>query len=147
MSLRYFQVTSGALIPNIMHDFLEGLVPLEMKLMLKVKKVINIFILVYFSVDGWFSLHMPFHLQVFVDDKLITLSDIDDHLKSINLRLCDGDKPTLAGISLQSTNANMKQHGNIYSVYMNIHRTWYLHFPLMCIGLLPSEDTSHWVSY
>ena len=60
---------------------------------------------------------MPFHLQVFVDDKLLTLSDIDDHLKKINLRLCDGDKPSpLAGISLHSVNANLKQHGNIYSV-------------------------------
>ena len=26
-------------------------------------------------------------------------------------------------------------------------RTWYVHFPLMCVGLLPSEDTSYWVSY
>ena len=36
MSLRYFEVTSGALLADIMHNFLEGLVPLEMKLMLKV---------------------------------------------------------------------------------------------------------------
>ena len=26
-------------------------------------------------------------------------------------------------------------------------RTWYVHFSLMCVGLLPSEDTSYWVSY
>ena len=26
-----------------------------------------------------------------------------------------------------------------------IIRTWYVHFPLMCVGLLPSEDTSYWV--
>ena len=25
-------------------------------------------------------------------------------------------------------------------------RTWYVHFPLICAGLLPSEDTSYWVS-
>ena len=36
MSLCYFEVTSGALLADIMHNFLEGLVPLEMKLMLKV---------------------------------------------------------------------------------------------------------------
>lgn len=35
-SLSYFDVTSGILIPDVMHDFLEGVVPLEFKLMLKV---------------------------------------------------------------------------------------------------------------
>lgn len=35
-SLQFFDVTSGALIPDIMHDVLEGVLPLELKLMLKV---------------------------------------------------------------------------------------------------------------
>ena len=35
-SLTYFDVTSGSLIPDVMHDFLEGVIPLELKLMLKV---------------------------------------------------------------------------------------------------------------
>ena len=35
-SLTYFSVASGALIPDIMHDVLEGALPLELKLMLKV---------------------------------------------------------------------------------------------------------------
>ena len=35
-SLKFFDVTSGALIPDIMHDILEGALPLEVKLMLKV---------------------------------------------------------------------------------------------------------------
>lgn len=35
-SLDYFDVTSGALLPDVMHDVLEGALPLEMKLMLKV---------------------------------------------------------------------------------------------------------------
>ena len=35
-NLKYFDVTSGALIPDIMHDILEGALPLELKLMLKV---------------------------------------------------------------------------------------------------------------
>ena len=34
--LRYFDVSSGAPIPDIMHDILEGALPLELKLMLKV---------------------------------------------------------------------------------------------------------------
>lgn len=36
-TLSYFDVTSGALIPDIMHDILEGALPLELKLMLKVQ--------------------------------------------------------------------------------------------------------------
>ena len=34
--LFYFSVTSGALIPDIMHDILEGVLPLQVKLMFKV---------------------------------------------------------------------------------------------------------------
>jgi len=36
-SLKYFSVASGALVPDIMHDILEGVLPLETKLMLKVR--------------------------------------------------------------------------------------------------------------
>ena len=35
-SLEYFSVASGALVPDIMHDVLEGALPLEVKAMLKV---------------------------------------------------------------------------------------------------------------
>ena len=35
-TLRFFDVTSGALIPDIMHDNLEGALPLEVKLILRV---------------------------------------------------------------------------------------------------------------
>lgn len=38
-TLRYFEVTSGALVPDVMHDILEGALPLELKLMLKVQYV------------------------------------------------------------------------------------------------------------
>ena len=37
-TLDYFGVASGALIPDIMHDILEGALPLEVKLMLKVSE-------------------------------------------------------------------------------------------------------------
>lgn len=37
-NLEFFSVTSGALIPDIMHDVLEGVLPLEVKLMLKVSQ-------------------------------------------------------------------------------------------------------------
>ena len=35
-TLNFFSVASGALVPDIMHDLLEGALPLEVKLMLKV---------------------------------------------------------------------------------------------------------------
>ena len=35
-SLQYFSVASSALLPDIMHDVLEGALPYEIKLMLKV---------------------------------------------------------------------------------------------------------------
>ena len=35
-NLQYFNVASGALVSDIMHDVLEGVLPLETKLMLKV---------------------------------------------------------------------------------------------------------------
>ena len=35
-TVHFFSVSSGALIPDIMHDVLEGALPLEVKLMLKV---------------------------------------------------------------------------------------------------------------
>jgi hypothetical protein len=40
-SLKYFNVASGALVPDIMHNILEGALPLEVKLMLKVFIVAN----------------------------------------------------------------------------------------------------------
>ena len=54
------------------------------------------------------------YLKVFVDQKLITLTEVDNHFKKINIRLCDGDKPSpLAGVSLHYANANLRQHGNM----------------------------------
>ena len=38
-TLQYFSGVSGALLPDIMHDVLEGVLPLEVKLMLKVFSV------------------------------------------------------------------------------------------------------------
>lgn len=35
-TLDFFSVSSGTLVPDIMHDILEGALPLEVKLMLKV---------------------------------------------------------------------------------------------------------------
>lgn len=35
-TLTFFDIASGSLIPDIMHDILEGALPLEVKLMLQV---------------------------------------------------------------------------------------------------------------
>lgn len=53
--------------------------------------------------------------QVFVvEQKLFTLQDIDGYIKGVNLRFCDGDKPSpLAGISLTVVDSNLHQHGKI----------------------------------
>ncbi|CAI8047453.1 hypothetical protein GBAR_LOCUS26222 [Geodia barretti] len=83
-TLSYFSVASGALIPDIMHDVLEGALPLEVKLMLKV---------------------------FVIDKKLFSLTFIDDGFKKLNLRSFDGDKPsTLSGVSLTSCDSNLHQH-------------------------------------
>lgn len=51
--------------------------------------------------------------QVFVvDRKIVTLDFIDENFKKLNLRFCDGDKPSpLAGTSLTLNDSNVHQHG------------------------------------
>lgn len=50
-----------------------------------------------------------------VDQKMFTLDIIDEHIKRLNIRSFDGDKPSmLAGISLTATDSNLHQHGNHY---------------------------------
>jgi hypothetical protein len=84
-SLRFFDVASGALIPDIMHDILEGALPLVVKQMLK----------------------------VFVTEKkMFSLDFIDESVSRLNIQPCDGDRPScLRGISLQSSDSNLHQHG------------------------------------
>ena len=106
-TLTYFSVASGALIPDIMHDVLEGVLPLEVKLMLKVD-----YIHMYVRV-----LQKNFlFIQVYVvDKKLFTLNFIDDGFKKLNLRSFDGDKPSaLSSVSLTCRDSNLHQHGAMF---------------------------------
>lgn len=48
-TLRFFDVTSGALIPDIMHDILEGALPMEVKLMLRVSFIVTIHLYMFFK--------------------------------------------------------------------------------------------------
>ena len=54
-------------------------------------------------------------IQVFVvERKLFSLAYIDEQFKLLNIRLCDGDKPSLlAGILLTTADSNLHQHGKI----------------------------------
>ena len=103
-TLSYFSVASGALIPDIMHDVLEGALPLEVKLMLKV-----------LTCSACHTC-MRFSTQIFViDKKLFSLNFIDDGFKKLSF---DGDKPsTSIGVSLTSCDSNLHQHGMTH-VYM-----------------------------
>ena len=73
-----FGVASGALIPDVMHDILEGALPLEIKLMLKVSES-----MIVPPSESKFStvvlllltclLYMVLHQQVFIDKSLLPL--------------------------------------------------------------------------
>ena len=39
-SLQFFKVSRGTLLPDILHDILEGMLPLEVKLMLQVSLIL-----------------------------------------------------------------------------------------------------------
>jgi len=102
--LSYFNVASGALVPDIMHDILEGMLPLEVKHMLKV----------LFSYYNSYIAYLK--VQVFViDEKLITLMEIDELIQALNIRSIDGEKPSaINGISLTAPGINIQQHGKFY---------------------------------
>lgn len=53
------------------------------------------------------------HIQVFVTEvKMFTLDFLDREFEKLNVRVCDGDKPSpLAGITLSVTDSNLRQHG------------------------------------
>lgn len=87
-TLDYFGVASGALIPDIMHGILEGGLPLEVKLMLKVcvSTIYYIRMYIYIAVVNLL------HKELVVDEKLFTLGFIDEAFVKLNIRSCDGDK-------------------------------------------------------
>ena len=58
-------------------------------------------------------------MQMFVEDeKIFTLPLVDERFKMINMRYCDGDKPSpLVGISLSVIDSNLHQHGEYFFHY------------------------------
>lgn len=52
-------------------------------------------------------------LVYIVDQKLFTLSFLDESIMKLNVRPFDGDKPSiLVGVSLTTGDSNLHQHGN-----------------------------------
>ena len=46
------------------------------------------------------------------EKKMFSLDFIDESVRCINIQPCDGDRPScLRGISLQSSDSNLHQHG------------------------------------
>lgn len=92
-----------------MHDILEGALPLQLKLMLKVQFDAKTTSRCYHVLQCCLLLCT----QVFVSEqKLFTLEFIDEQFEKLNLRLFEGDKPSpLAGLVLTTTDSNLRQHG------------------------------------
>lgn len=89
--LRYFHVCNGGLLPDIMHDLLEGVLQYEVKLMLKTMV----------RVDGYFS------LEVF-NSRLI---NTDFGYMEIN------DKPTpISSTTFSSSGHSLKQAGTLCDI-------------------------------
>ena len=86
-TLRHFDVTAGALIPDIMHDILEGALPLQLMLVLKMQYVAYLRLQIHISCfdNGIYWMHA--HVQVIVpEQKLFTLDFIDEQFKNLNLQ-------------------------------------------------------------
>lgn len=86
--LRYFNVCSGALLPDIMHDLLEGALQYELKLM----------------------------LQLFIfQEQYITLSEINDRIAFLDLGYMEiKDRPSLlCDANLRAHSSTLKQSGNL----------------------------------
>lgn len=50
-----------------------------------------------------------------MEKKLFTLAFLDEEMKKLNVRSWDGDKPSpLSGVTLQSADSNLHQHGIIF---------------------------------
>ena len=84
--LQYFNVCSGALLPDIMHDLLEGALQYELKLM----------------------------LQLFIfQEQYITLSEINDRIEYLDLGFMEiKDRPSLlCDTNLCAHSGTLKQSG------------------------------------
>lgn len=86
MVYRYFHVCSGALIPDVMHDILEGALQYEVKLMIK---------------------------SMVAEEKYFTLDQFNSWLENIELGYMEAkDRPTaIAANTLNSDSHSLKQSG------------------------------------
>ena len=87
--LQYFHVCSGALVPDIMHDILEGALQYEAKLILK---------------------------KFIQEDKYFTLDELNSILECFEFGYAEGKtRPTpITSVTLSSSDNSLKQNGKCY---------------------------------
>ena len=92
--LSYFHVCSGSLLPDVMHDLLEGALQYEMKLLLQ------------FMIDS---------------EQYFTLEKLNSRLENVELGYMEcKDKPTLISVAtLHSTGNSLKQKG--ICIYVHVY--------------------------
>uniref|UniRef100_A0A1X7U0H4 Uncharacterized protein n=1 Tax=Amphimedon queenslandica TaxID=400682 RepID=A0A1X7U0H4_AMPQE len=109
---QYFHVTQE-LVPDIMHDVLEGCLPYEMKEMLK----------------------------YFIDQKLLTLSDLNDLIRSFPYGKSDvKNKPALITLKTQKSSDHLLKQ--------TASQCWCLGRLLhLMIGHIIPVDNDHWINF
>lgn len=114
----YFHVTEG-LVPDIMHDVLEGCLPYVTKEMLK----------------------------VFVNEKLISLLDLNDIILSFSYGLTDArNKPAIiSNTTLKSKDHCLKQTGIVESVV--IQKYMCIFFSISNVVFRKVITTNDWLPY
>ena len=94
--LLYFYVCSGALLPDVMHDILEGALQYEMKLMLRV---------------------------MISEDRYFTLDTLNTRLDNFEFGYMESkDRPTpITDTTLHSNGISLKQAGTFYVCIQYVH--------------------------
>ena len=92
------------------------------------------------------------------EKKMFSLDFIDESIRRLNIQPCDGDRPScLRGVSLQSQDSNLHQHGwqcmFMYICSPSHHlssamQMWTLgRFLPLLVGHLVEDDDDHWLNF
>ena len=137
---QYFHVTQG-MVPDVMHDVLEGIAPYEVKEMLKV--------ILYFVINV-----VNLVLQVFVGSSLFKLDNLNASISNFPYPDVDSNcKPSLISQSTFHSNDNKINQGGMTLLIININiifhdlisvaiQMWVLmrYLPLMIGDKVPNND-------
>ena len=106
--LNYFHVCDGSLLPDIMHDLLEGALQYEIKLL----------------------------LHKMTENSIVTLQEFNSRLENVELGYMEVEnKPTTISVTTYNSDGNsLKQNGkNIYIKYMSSIVFIILYVAIMCL--------------